>query len=126
MPLKEKINEFAIAQSDRQEQKEEDYHDGTICIDVVNQDPKLPYWFRQKHPFVWNNYYHLVGWNNGGDRIFFDMSISGSAYRFDQHQHVTVEMKIKDAIHLMQQLKEAIDHVERIVKPSIAVKRKEE
>ena len=45
------------------------------------------------------------------------MSFSGSAYAFDQHQHVTVEMKLEDAIHLMQQLKETIDHIERIVKP---------
>jgi len=122
MPLKERVNEFAVSEKDRTEKKEEDYHDGTVYIDVVNQDANLPFWFRQKHPFVWQDYYHLIGWNQDGTRLFFTMSFSGSAYARDSDQHVTVEMKLKDAVHLMQSLKEAIDHIERIVKPLSAKK----
>lgn len=117
MPLKEKIDEFCISKSDREEKKEEDYHDGMVYIDVVNQNPTLPYWFRQKHPFVWLDYYNLISWNNDGTRLSFTMSFSGSAYRYDQHQNVSISMKYKDAVHLMQQLKEAIDHIDKVVKP---------
>lgn len=114
MPLVEKIDEFTISLKDRRESEEKEYHNGTVHIDVVNQDSKLPYWFRQKHPFVWCNYYHLINWNNDGSRLSFTMSFSGSTYRYNQHQHVTVEMTLKSAIHLMQQLKEAIEYIEKL------------
>jgi hypothetical protein len=117
MPLKEKINEFVISKKEMTEQIEEEYHDGTVYIDVVNQDFNMPYWFRQNHPFVWRDHYHLVSWNHDGSRLSFALSISGSAYRYEEHQTVGVSLKFKDAVHLMQQLKEAIDHIERVVIP---------
>jgi hypothetical protein len=109
LPLtSEKINEFAVSKRDREHRAEEDYHDGTIFINVINQDEKLPYWFRQDHPFVFHDYYRLVSTTKS--RVYFRLAISGESYRRETEQYIALEFKWEDAIHLMQQLKEAIDH----------------
>lgn len=115
MPLKEKINQFAISEKHLRERPEESYHDGTIWIDVVNQDPKLPYWFRQKHPYVFDGDSRLL--HSFDDGTFeLPLAISGARYERDEHQHVTISLKKKSAIRLMQALKEALDHMEQVEK----------